>query len=52
MGEIFDAPGIIVVKVGSSTLVDAQGSPDRDFIAGLCAQVAQLRGEGHGVAVV
>lgn len=44
--------GPIVVKIGSSTLVDAAGAPDRAFIGSLCSQVARLMDEGHEVVVV
>lgn len=44
--------GPIVVKIGSSTLVDAAGAPDHAFIGSLCSQVARLMDEGHEVVVV
>lgn len=50
MPEHFD--GLIVVKIGSSTLTDADGAPDARFISELCEQVAQLRREGHPVVIV
>lgn len=43
---------LIVAKVGSSTLVDACGAPDRAFIRTLFEQVATLVHEGYRVVVV
>ena len=43
---------LVVVKVGSSTLVDAGGALDRAYIRTLCDQVASLVDEGHRVIVV
>ena len=48
--EQFD--GLVVVKVGSSTLTNESGAVDRDVIADLCEQLARLRAEGHPVIVV
>lgn len=48
--EQFD--GLVVVKIGSSTLTDAAGAIDRSFITQLCGQVARLHEEGHPVVVV
>ena len=48
--EQFD--GLVVVKVGSSTLTDESGALDRDVIADLCEQVATLRSAGRPVIVV
>ena len=46
-------PGrMIVAKVGSSTLVDADGAPDKAFIGRLCDQIAQLVSEGDRVVLV
>jgi len=44
--------GLVVVKIGSSTLTDKTGALDAAYIEGLCAQVAQLREEGHPVVIV
>ena len=44
--------GLIVFKIGSSTLVDESGSLDRTFIRSLCDQVVALRELGHQVVVV
>ena len=43
MEDIFEAPNVVVVKVGSSTLVDESGRPDRTFIGSLCDQAADLQ---------
>ena len=43
---------LVVVKVGSSTLVDSGGALDRTYIRTLCDQVASLVDEGHRVIVV
>lgn len=43
---------LIVAKLGSSTLVDKSGEPDREFIEDLCRQVASLVGEGDRVIIV
>lgn len=43
---------LVVVKVGSSTLVDSAGRPDRAFISSLIDQVARLVGEGRRVVLV
>ncbi|MDO4797271.1 MAG: glutamate 5-kinase [Coriobacteriales bacterium] len=45
-------PGLVVVKIGSSTLTDSQGKVDQAFISALCAQVATLRAEGRPVVIV
>ena len=43
----------LVVKVGSALLIDgATGSVDRAWIAGLCADIGRLAGEGRKVLVV
>ena len=52
MEGVFDAPGVVVVKIGSSTLVDEKGRPDVDFIGSLCAQAARLQSEGYHVVIV
>jgi glutamate 5-kinase len=43
---------LVVVKVGSSTLVDANGAVDRAYVRELCDQVAGLVSQGHRVVVV
>ena len=43
---------LIIVKIGSSTLVDANGALDTAFIRTLCDQVATLVDEGNRVIVV
>ena len=52
MADLTGETGIVVVKIGSSTLVDDQGAPDRDFIADLCEQVVGLRQLGKRVVIV
>lgn len=47
-----DGRETIVCKLGTSTLVDASGAPDKAFIASLMGQVARLAHEGYGVVVV
>ncbi|MGN0055186.1 MAG: glutamate 5-kinase [Atopobiaceae bacterium] len=43
---------VVVAKLGSSTLVDASGAPDRAFIGSVCDQVARLgRGGCHVILV-
>ena len=43
---------LVVVKLGSSILVDAAGAPDRAFIRDLCMQVVSLKQAGYDVAIV
>ena len=43
---------LIVVKIGSSTLVDSAGKLDHAFIDNLCTQIAELRRRGKRVIVV
>lgn len=43
---------LIVVKIGSSTLVDSEGSLDRDFIRLLCEQVTTLMSRNVKVVIV
>lgn len=43
---------LVVVKIGSSTLVDSSGALDRDFIRSLCEQVTTLVARGTRVVVV
>lgn len=42
----------IVVKVGSSLLVGADGAPDAAWLSALCADIARLRARGQQVLVV
>ena len=42
----------LVVKVGTSSVTNDSGAIRQDAIAGLCAQVADLRASGHEVIVV
>lgn len=46
------APKLMVVKIGSSTLVDEHGALDRGFIRSLCDQVSSLVAGGTRVVVV
>lgn len=46
------APRLMVVKIGSSTLVDEHGALDRGFIRSLCDQVSALVAQGTRVVVV
>lgn len=50
MREQFD--NLVVVKIGSSTLTDANGAVDEGFISNLCGQISELRAEGRQVVVV
>lgn len=43
---------IVVVKIGSSSLTDAEGSIRRDAITKLCDEISTARDEGHRVVVV
>lgn len=43
---------LVVVKIGSSTLVDASGAPDVAYIGRLCRQMGSLMGEGWHVVLV
>ena len=52
MADLSGVSDIVVVKIGSSTLVDDAGAVDHDFIADLCAQVIELRNMGKRVVVV
>jgi glutamate 5-kinase len=42
----------VVVKVGSSLLVGADGAPDAAWLSALCADIARLRARGQQVLVV
>lgn len=48
--EQFD--GLVVVKIGSSTLTNADNTIDVGFISSLCEQVAELRAQGRPVVIV
>ena len=52
MEGVFDAPGVVVVKIGSTTLVDDAGRPDRAFIGSLCEQAARLHEDGYHAVIV
>lgn len=42
----------VVAKIGTSSITDELGAINVSMVQSLCAQVAQLRGEGHEVLVV
>lgn len=44
--------GLVVVKIGSSTLTDKTGAIDASVISDLCDQVAELRALGRPVVIV
>ncbi len=48
--EQFD--GLVVVKLGTSTLTKGTQTIDQSYISDLCEQVARLRGEGRPVVIV
>ena len=52
MSARFALPPLVVVKVGSSSLRDADGHLDRSQVRALSSQVASLRAEGVQVVVV
>ncbi|MEI9997050.1 MAG: glutamate 5-kinase [Rhizomicrobium sp.] len=53
MSDPFASAKLVVVKVGSALLVDAQsGTLRRDWLRSLCADVAALKREGKGVLLV
>ncbi len=45
-------PELVVVKIGSATLLAGGGRIDRDFISDLARQIAELRAEGTQVILV
>ena len=53
MSDVLAAARLIIVKVGSSLLVDpASGSLRREWLRGLCSDLASLKREGKQVVVV
>ena len=51
--ERIDGARRIVVKIGSALLVDpATGEPKRDWLAGVCADIAEAKARGQDVVVV
>lgn len=52
MADLSGDTGIVVVKVGSSTLVNEAGAVDHDFITDLCNQVVGLHDMGKRVVIV
>lgn len=47
-----ESGNIIVVKIGSSTLIDSEGRLDRDYLWNLASQVDELRGAGWKPIIV
>lgn len=43
---------LVVVKIGTSSVTDDEGAVDVGCVAKLCAEIAELRSEGHEVVVV
>lgn len=43
---------VVVVKIGTSSLTDAEGVVRRDAIVKLCTEVAKVRRDGHEVVIV
>ncbi len=43
---------IVVAKIGTSSVTDAEGLVDHDAVGKFCRDVVQLRGAGHRVVVV
>lgn len=43
---------LIVIKIGSSTLLNDAGALDREFIASVVAQLAELRSQGNRIVLV
>jgi glutamate 5-kinase len=43
---------IVVAKIGTSSVTDAEGRVSATAVAKLCAEVAELRAQGHQVVVV
>lgn len=52
MSDSDKAASLVVAKIGSSTLCDESGAPDRAFIGRLCDQIARLSEEGTRVVLV
>lgn len=42
----------VVLKIGSALLIGADGAPDREWLAGFAADVADLRASGRDVIIV
>ncbi len=42
----------VVVKIGTSSITDSEGVIDRSTLAKVCAEVAELRGQGRRVVLV
>ena len=43
---------IVVAKIGTSSITDAEGQVSTDAVAKLCGEVARLRDDGHQVVIV
>ena len=52
MAQAVPVGGIIVAKIGSSTLVDESGRIDTVFVHALCDQIAELVSVGVHVVLV
>lgn len=52
MQDVIDLEGIYVVKIGSSTLVDAHGEVDEAYIFALCQDISDLMKQQKKVIVV
>ena len=52
MQDVIDLEGIYVVKIGSSTLVDAHGEVDEAYIFALCQDISDLKKKKKKVIVV
>lgn len=50
--DVFEKRNVIVIKIGSSTLVDGAGEVDRAFVARLCDQIGELSHHGYKPIVV
>src|SRR5690242_10470035 len=46
------SPQVVVAKIGTSSITDADGDIDEAAIAACCAGVVELRAQGHRVVVV
>lgn len=44
--------GLVVVKIGSSTLTTSKGTVDNEYIRELCSEVAELHEQGRPVIIV
>jgi glutamate 5-kinase len=51
-GQPSVVPLLVVAKIGTSSITDHHGDIDADAVAKFCAEIAQLRAEGHQVVAV